>query len=342
MKRSISVFLLIIGCIALLLPILAPIFNLKKTTGNTSQTSNTTTPPQQNTPSTTVSVPDFNADSAFLYVQKQVDFGPRVPASPTHKACADWLTAQMRRLADTVQVQTAKVKVHNGKEVPMYNIIASLNPEANRRILLCAHWDTRPIADQDNERSNEPILGANDGASGVGVLMEIARQMKAADSPLGLDLIFFDVEDYGLSDIEDSYCLGSQYWAKHLHTPNYKPEYGILLDMVGAPDAVFLKEQWSMQFAPSTVDKVWKTAAELGYNSYFVNQMTNGSVTDDHYYVNKLASIPTIDIIHYTPEGRFGAYWHTHDDDMKAVSKNTLDAVGTVLLTVLFREAAVI
>ncbi len=335
MKRSIAIILLVIGGLALLLPIFAPKAGFRNKVGDNNNASSSPSEAAQKTP---IVVPDFNADSAFLYTQKQVDFGPRVPGSPAHKACANWLTAQMRHWVDTVRVQTAKVKVHNGKEVPMYNIIASFNPEASRRILLCAHWDSRPIADQDTERPNEPILGANDGASGVAVLMEVARQMKAGHTPLGLDIIFFDVEDYGISDVEDSYCLGTQYWASHLHTPNYKAEYGILLDMVGAADALFLKEQWSMQFAPSTVDKIWKTAAELGYGSYFVNQMTAGSITDDHYYVNKIANIPTIDIIHYTQEGRFGAYWHTHKDNMSAVSKNTLDAVGTVLLTVLFRE----
>lgn len=289
----------------------------------------------------TVNIPNFNADSAFVYVQKQVDFGPRVPGTPKHKECANWLTAQLRRHTDTVMVQTANVNAYNGKKLPMYNIIGSFNPQAADRVLLCAHWDTRPIADQDDERTKEPILGANDGASGVGVLLEVARQLKMQKPNVGIDIILFDVEDYGNSDIEDSYCLGSQYWAKNLHKPGYKARYGILLDMVGASDAVFQKEQFSLSAAPEIVSKVWKTAAELGFDSYFMNSI-GGAITDDHLYVNRLAGIPTIDIIHYTPEGTFGKYWHTHDDNMSAVNKNTLDAVGTVLLTVVYRDAAAI
>lgn len=285
-----------------------------------------------------INIPDFNADSAFAYVQKQVDFGTRVPGTLKHKACADWLATQLRRHSDTVIVQTGKVTAYNSKQLPMYNIIGSFNPQSADRVMLCAHWDTRPVADQDDERPNEPILGANDGASGVGVLLEMARQFQAQRPTVGVDIVLFDVEDYGKSEVEDSYCLGSQYWAANPHRAGYKARYGILLDMVGAPDAVFPKEQFSLSFAPETVSKVWNTAAELGFDSYF-SRSVGGAITDDHFYVSKLAGIPTIDIIHYTPEGTFGKYWHTHDDNMKAVSKNTLDAVGTVLLNVLYKES---
>jgi glutaminyl-peptide cyclotransferase len=300
----------------------------------TQATSNSSEAAQQPQPS---NIPDFSADSALAYVQKQVDFGPRVPGTPKHKACADWLANQLRRHTDTLIVQSDKVTAYNGKTLPMYNIIGSFNPQATNRVLLCAHWDTRPFADQDDERSTEPILGANDGASGVGILLEIARQLNLQSPNLGVDIVLFDVEDYGKSEVEDSYCLGSQYWAKKPHTPNYKAQYGILLDMVGAGDAVFPKEQFSLAFAPDIVHKVWHTAAELGFDSYFASSI-GGTITDDHFYVNKLAHIPTIDIIHYTPEGTFGKYWHTHDDNMSAVNKNTLDAVGTVLLTVIYRD----
>lgn len=286
----------------------------------------------------TVAVPNFNADSAFAYVKRQVDFGPRVPGTPAHKACADWLTAQLRQYSDTVLVQTGKVTAHNGKKLPMYNIIASFAPQNPKRILLAAHWDTRPVADQDDERSEEPILGANDGGSGVGVLLEIARQLHAQQPQVGIDIVLFDVEDYGSSDTENSYCLGSQYWAAQPHRPGYKAQYGILLDMVGAADAVFPKEQFSLAFAPDIVQRVWNTATNLGFDSYFTPNV-GGAITDDHFYVNKLANIPTIDIIHYTPEGTFGKYWHTHDDNMSAVDKNTLSAVGTVVLHVIYNEA---
>lgn len=295
--------------------------------------------PESNTANKpSVNIPDFSADSAYWYTKKQVDFGARVPGTKPHKACADWLETQLRRFADTAFIQKAKATAHDGKQLPIYNIIGIFRPEASERVLLCAHWDTRPVADQDDERKNEPILGANDGASGVGVLLEIARQLQAQKPTVGVDIVLFDTEDYGQSDIDDSYCLGSQYWASHLHKAGYKARYGILLDMVGAPDAMFLKERWSMNYAPATVAKVWSVAAELGFESYFPNMLSPGAITDDHYYVNKIANIPTIDIIHYTPEGGFAKYWHTHDDNMNAVSKNTLDVVGTVLMTVVYRE----
>ncbi len=304
-----------------------------KTTAKGETTNTNTSAPKQAT-----KVPSFNADSAYAYIQKQVDFGFRVPGTPEQKACADWLAAKSRTFADRVIVQEATVKVHTGKEVPMYNIIASFNPDAKERILLCAHWDTRPIADQDNERQDEPIVGANDGGSGVGVLLEIARQLKATPVSYGIDIIFFDVEDYGVSGADDSYCLGSQYWGKTPHVPNYTAKYGILLDMVGAGDAIFLKEQISLAYAKPIVDKVWKKAQDLGFGSYFSNEVTPSPITDDHYYVNDLRKIPTIDIIHYTNEGNFGDFWHTHDDDMNIINKSTLKVVGKTLMHILYEE----
>ncbi len=299
------------------------------------------TPPKSDTTTgkPALNVPSFSADSAYSFVQKQVDFGPRVPGTPQHKACADWLEATFKRFTPTTFIQSASVKAHDGKKLPIYNIIATFNPQASRRILLCAHWDTRPNADQDTERKDEAILGANDGGSGVGVLLEIARQLSANPiQTLGVDIVLFDTEDYGDYGIDDSFCLGSQYWSKNLHTPGYKAEYGILLDMVGAPDALFLQELNSLNYAPDVVKKVWGVANELGYGSYFINKPTRAPITDDHIYVNQLAHIPTIDIIHYTYEGSFGAYWHTHKDNMKAVSKSTLQSVGHTLLTVVYRE----
>lgn len=287
-----------------------------------------------------VNAPAFNADSAFAFVQKQVDFGPRVPGTPQHKACAQWLEATLKQYAPATNTQSATVTAHNGKKLPVYNIIAAFNPNAARRILLAAHWDTRPNADQDTERTDQPILGANDGASGVGVLLEIARLLAANPiNTLGVDIILFDTEDYGDYGVENSFCLGSQYWSKNPHTPGYRAEYGILLDMVGAPDAIFLQEQNSLSYAPDVVKKVWATGNELGFGSYFINKPTRTPITDDHLYVNQIAKIPMIDIIHYTYEGNFGAFWHTHKDNMNVVSKPTLHAVGQTVTTVVYREA---
>lgn len=281
----------------------------------------------------------FHADSAYHFVQKQVDFGPRAPGTAAHKACADWLEEKLKGYGAEVTVQKSEVVASLGGKVPMYNIIGGINPTASRRIMLAAHWDTRLVADQDDDetKKKEPIDGANDGGSGVSVLLEIARQLSLKPlQNVGVDIVLFDVEDQGLSDTEDTYCLGSQYWSKNLHKPNYTAEFGILLDMVGAGDALFYQEHYSLQYARPIVKKVWDVAAKIGHGSYFTYTQ-GGGVTDDHYYVNKFAKIPMIDIIHHSPRG-FGKFWHTHNDNMKVINKNTLKAVGDVLLTVVRME----
>ena len=299
-------------------------------------------------PAQTMKAPSFNADSAFAFVKQQVDFGPRVPNSNAHTKCADWMANVMNGYADTVIVQRYNVTAFDGKVLNSKNIIASFRPALGNRILLCAHWDTRPFADQDTERKNEPIDGANDGASGVGVLMEVARQLSIAKPNLGVDIIFFDAEDYGQPDdsefppMEDSYCLGSQYWAKNLHTPNYIARYGILLDMVGAEHSTFTQEGTSVQYAPYVVDLVWKTAASAGYSDYFLMQKTKG-IIDDHFYINRISGIRCVDIIHYdfNTTSNFWKHWHTHGDTIDKIDKNTLKATGQTLLEVLFREIPV-
>ena len=184
-------------------------------------------------------------------------------------------------------------------------------------------------------------MAANDGASGVGVLLEMARLMSKNLPALGVDIIFLDSEDYGASGgtNEDSWCLGTQYWAQHPHVAGYKARFGILLDMVGAPESVFYREQASDYYAGSVVSTVWSQAKSLGFGQYFKDEK-GGSITDDHIYVNKLSGIPTIDIIHYDPNSGtgFGAYWHTTHDTMDKVDKNTLNAVGTTLMHVVYNE----
>lgn len=285
-----------------------------------------------------IPTPNFNADSAYVYIEKQVAMGPRVPGTPTQKIAADWMANKLRALGAKVTVQEATVKVYNGKEVPMYNIIGAYKPEAQTRVALFAHWDTRPFADMDTERTDEPILGANDGGSGVGVLLEIARQLQKTPANVGVDIILFDVEDYGVQ-VAETYCLGSQYWSKTPHIEGYKAKYGILLDMVGAGDAIFHQEGHSLAYAKPIVDKVWKAANRAGYSSYFPYRKVS-PITDDHYFVNKIARIPTIDIIQYDPhtEKGFGDFWHTHDDDMDVISKTTLKAVGQTVLETIYSE----
>ena len=279
-------------------------------------------------------IPIFNSDSAYSYIAKQVAFGPRVPGTPEHEACGDWMEAKLKTYADKVISQNSTVTAWNGDVLPIRNIIASFNPEQQRRVLLCAHWDTRPWADNGEVDPDKPILGANDGGSGVGVLIEFARMFKEWGIDFGLDIILFDTEDYGSSEIPDSYCLGSQYWCRNPHVAGYQSTYGILLDMVGGENAIFKKEEVSRRYAGDVLDKVWQIANLLGYSTYFINQPIQG-ITDDHLYINQMTSNRCIDIIHHDGQ-EFGAFWHTHDDDMNIISKETLRAVGeTVLTTIL-------
>ena len=294
-----------------------------------------------------VPTPAFSGDSAWSFVDKQVSFGPRVPGSPAHTACAGWLTGKFRSFGADVTVQEATVRVFDGTSVPMKNIIARFQPEKSNRILLMAHWDSRPFADQDRDPSvrNTPISGANDGGSGVGVLLEIARALQQQPTPLGIDLILFDVEDYGApskSDFDSKpeyWCLGSQYWSKNPHIPGYFARYGILLDMVGAPNAVFTLEEVSRYYAQSVCDKVWSTGNRLGYGKFFSYDKTP-QLIDDHRFVNEIIQIPSIDIIQHdaSTDSSFGAYWHTQSDNMSNISRETLTAVGRTLLNVIYAE----
>lgn len=293
-----------------------------------------------------VVVPVFSADSAYKYIQNQVDFGPRVPNTAAHRACAEYLAAELRGFGAEVIEQRTVVRAFNGDMLDIVNIIGSFNPQVKGRILLFAHWDTRPWSDNDPDPANfsTPVLGANDGGSGVGVLLEIARQISMNPTRVGIDIIFFDAEDYGAppdytGHAPDSWCLGSQYWAANPHVPGYRARFGILLDMVGAPEAVFYREQISDHYAPNIVNRVWNTASSLGFGRYFINRQ-GGAVTDDHLYVNKIARIPSVNIIHFDPntENGFGDFWHTINDTMDGIDKNTLHAVGTTVMHIIYNE----
>lgn len=292
----------------------------------------------------TVDVSIFNADSAYRFTADQVAFGSRVPESAAHKRCGDYFVEQLTRFGATTIVQQGLVERFDGKLFMAKNIIASFDTINKRRVLLCAHWDSRPFSDNDFNKDNwnKPILGANDGASGCGILLEVARIVGQQMPKVGIDIILFDAEDSGTPlfytgvNKEHSWCLGSQYWARNLHKKKYHAEYGILLDMVGAPKATFYKEGFSMNYAPIIVDNIWQTAAQLGYGSYFINEM-GAYITDDHYYINELAEIPMADIIQLTrSETGFAGYWHTQDDTMENVDRETLKVVGQTLLKVLY------
>ncbi|MBK5722617.1 M28 family peptidase [Dysgonomonas sp. Marseille-P4677] len=293
--------------------------------------------------------PDFNGDSAYFFVDKQVAFGPRVPNTAQHIACGDYLVSELKRFGADVQEQKMVVTAYDGTKLNARNIIGSYNLDKKNRVLLFAHWDTRPYSDQDQNPANhhKPLLGANDGGSGVGVLLEVARIIQSKSPEVGIDIIFFDAEDYGVPAFKKDYpdptnatwCLGSQYWAKNPHVPNYKAKYGILLDMVGADGAKFYREGYSKEYARNVLDRVWSTAVQLGYGNYFINK-DGGVTTDDHVPVNEVRRIPSIDIIQFDENSDTSFYhaWHTQKDDMSGISKETLKAVGQTVLEVIYKE----
>lgn len=297
--------------------------------------------------------PAFNADSAFAFTQAQCDFGPRPMNTDAHDRCAEWIIARFKQYGCSVQIQKADLKGYDGTMLKSCNIMASTHPEATTRILLCAHWDSRPWADNDPDSANwhTPILAANDGASGVAVMIELARLLRAhplphpEGAPIGIDFVCFDAEDWGTpqwadtEDNPDSWALGAQHWSRNL-PQGYEARYGILLDMVGGQGARFFQEGMSKQYAPEIVKKVWRAARQAGYGSFFPKQ-DGGMITDDHIPVNNIAKIPTIDIIPYYPQceqSGFGPTWHTVADDMQHIDRNTLKAVGQTIVQVLYTE----
>ena len=297
--------------------------------------------------------PSFNADSAYAFTKAQCDFGPRDMNSRGHDLCGEWIVSKFKEYGCKVTTQTATLAGYDGTKLRSRNIMASINPEATTRILLCAHWDSRPWADNDPDSANwrKPILAANDAASGVAVMLELARIIrkskdeKAFSKQLGIDFVCFDAEDWGtpqwadVADNADSWALGAQYWSKNL-PQGYEARYGILLDMVGGVGAKFYREGMSMQYAPEIVKKVWRAAREVGFGSYFPKE-DGGVITDDHVPVNQFAKIPTIDIIPYyadCQQSSFGPTWHTLADNMENIDKNTLKAVGQTLVQVIYKE----
>lgn len=291
----------------------------------------------------TVQVPQFDADSAYQYTKAQVDFGPRVPNTKEHIACGNYLVQKLESFGATVTNQYADLVAFDGTLLKARNIIGAYKPESKKRIALFAHWDTRPWADNDPDEKNHktPVLGANDGASGVGVLLEIARLIQQQQPELGIDLIFLDAEDWGdAGGAEDSWCLGAQYWSHNPHVKGYNARFGILLDMVGGKNATFFREYYSKKYAPDVLKKVWKKADQLGYGKFFIDE-DGGGTTDDHLFINRIAQIKTIDIVPNQPEcelSNFGPTWHTVNDNMDNIDRSTLKAVGQTVLEVIYNE----
>lgn len=289
-------------------------------------------------------IPSFDANKAYAYIQKQVEFGPRVPGTAQHKACAIWLEEQLRQSCDTVYKQDLMLPIGDGSQKPCINLIGSFRPEAENRILFLAHWDTRPWADQDTKEQHLPILGADDGGSGTAVLLHLAEIIKEKQLPegWGVDILLADLEDYGKTEWGDkSYAIGTQYWASHPHVSGYIARAGILLDMVGAKNARFPLEGFSRQHAPFVQKEIWKAASDAGYSSYFVYDQ-GGHITDDHVPVNETLNIPTIDIINLpsSTQTGFGSHWHTHQDNLNVIDQRTLKAVGQTILQYLYTKTA--
>jgi hypothetical protein len=334
--------LIIIGC-ALVVVICAVswLVNGRKNRGNilTTQTDTLALKP----------TPEFHADSAYRFTEEQCAFGPRIMNSEAHDRCGDYIVARFKQYGATVVEQKMDLAGYDGTVLKCRNIIASVNPECSERILVCGHWDSRPWADNDPKEENwhTPVLAANDAASDVAVMLEMARVMQQQKPSVGVDFICFDAEDYGLpswaedvEDSEDTWCLGSQYWSRLPHVDAYRPRYGILLDMVGGAGATFYKEQFSDYYAGDVLNKVWNTAAALGYDQIFINR-DGAAVTDDHIPINKIAGIPCIDIIAYYPHcesSSFGPTWHTTFDTMEYIDRNVLKAVGQTVLQVIYNE----
>ncbi len=319
---------------------------------------NNTTPTTSE--NTLVEAPTFCEDSAYSYIAEQCKFGPRTINSAAHDSCGNYIASKFESFGAKIYNQYADSKLYDGTVVKMRNIIASTNPDADTRIIISGHWDSRPWADNDDDEANHhtPIDGANDGGSSVGVMLEMARILfndaaEKGDSSffalhpnIGIDFICWDAEDCGtpqFADEEDgetgasTWCLGSQYWSGVRHIDGYTARYGINLDMVGSNNTVFHKERYSLQYAPTYVDRIWSTASKLGYSNYFSNEVM-GYITDDHVQVN-LGGIPCVDVIGAdAEEGSFPLTWHTINDNINNINKNTLKAVGQTILTVLWNE----
>ena len=296
----------------------------------------------QDTDTIAVTQVQFNADSAYASVVAQCDFGPRVPGSAAHDRCGDYIVSRFKALGLSVSEQRTDQQAWDGKVLHTRNIIAAYRPELSDRIIICTHWESRPWADADPDSSlhREPVMAANDGASGVAVLLEVPRKLEALKPELGIDFICFDSEDYGMpywaetDDVADGsdWCLGSQYWAAHPHVPGYKARFGILLDMVGGRDARFCFEGISMRYASEVMVHVWDAAGRAGASQLFLAEQ-GGYAQDDHVPMNEVAGIPTIDIIPYVEgEHTFGATWHTTQDTPENISRETLKGVGQTLL----------
>ncbi len=282
------------------------------------------------------SPPRFDGQAAFALLLKQCSFGPRNPNSAGHQACLDFMATTLGGLADRMELQRFTHPGY-GETLELTNVFARFKPEASARILLLTHWDTRPRAERDEnkQRRNQPILGANDGASGTAILLQLAALLKQKPPAIGVDLLFVDGEDYGNEGDNALYLLGSRYFVSSGRPTGYAPRFGILLDMVGDTYLELPREQNSVRYAPDIVDLVWNTAHDIGVRQ-FIDE-PGEYVIDDHLPLNE-AGIKTIDIIDFDYPDQTNRYWHTTQDTPDHCSAESLEAVGTVVTTVLYTQ----
>lgn len=285
---------------------------------------------QQTTIIPTVPMPHFDAKTAFDYLVKQVDFGPRAPNTEAHAKCLEYFKQEFSKYADSVELQHFNVPGYDGVVLHLTNVIAHFNMKSRVRVLLTAHWDSRPRADhQPGGPVDKPIPGANDGASGVAILLELARDFKQAPPPIGVDMILWDGEDYGEEGEMSYYCLGSKYWAA-TKPSDYNPLFAINLDMVGQKNLSIPKEGYSVQYAPGVVKLIWDTAGEMGVTQFA--DSTGPAIYDDQLSLDNIG-MRAVDIIDFNYK-----YWHTLEDTPDKCSPESLSAVGRVLLEVLYRK----
>lgn len=282
---------------------------------------------------------NYDENYAYDMILQYEKFGPKVPGTDAHKQAGDWLVGELKRLGTKVEEQVTTATTFDQKTIPVRNIIAQINPDASTRYLFSAHWDNRPFADEDKEApyQKKPIPGVNDGGSGVVILLGIAKAVQGMDLPFGIDLAFWDAEDWGTPHNEESYCLGTQYWVKHTIPSNYHPKFGINYDMVGRLGSVFPVESYSAKYAPQVIEGIREAARKLGYQDYFPYYAI-GPIVDDHYFVREGLGVPMVDLIYMTKEGTFPPEWHTHLDTSEYISREVLKVVGQTTLELLSEQ----
>ncbi|MFA8343586.1 MAG: M28 family peptidase [Rhodothermaceae bacterium] len=284
-------------------------------------------------------VPKFSGENAYKYVEEQVAFGPRNPNSQGAKMALQYFKNFFEQNCDKFELQNFIYTGYQNEKLDLTNIIAKYKPEAKRRIILCAHWDTRPRAEQDKNEANKhkPILGANDGGSGTGVLMEIARILKENPVDYGVDIILFDGEDYGEASDLDNFCIGSKYFGA-TKDPSYQPVFAILLDLIGDIDAKYPQDPESMSKAPEVVNMVWRIAQDIGASRFI--SATGSGIYDDHVALNqngiKAINIIDSDIVGADSDIERKNYWHTQNDTMENIDKEALQQVGDVLVKLIY------